>query len=213
MQSRYFPRVERVGFRPPFSPFVPRPTIPTGSDQIARDKRFERTPSAKITVIDDGLDFFRILFPSLSTSKSISLAHLSFFFLFSFFFFPFFIVRIGVRSTIVFATVKISRIFRAFLSPRKSMEQLAQRAAASLINPSTSSSMNVALMELTGGKNLITPMRGEMESVLTLSCHFMTRNFRYHARWTVQKSDFVCESESKRRIQQSSEKNRNIIRN
>lgn len=60
--------------------------------------------------------------------------------------------------------------------------------------------MNVALMELTGGKKsdyTSERMRTEMGDVLTqLSCHF-TVGISVNARWMVSKSDFVCKSESK----------------
>lgn len=176
-----------------FLPFCSAAQQYTGSDQIARDKRAlnEHDGIRPRSLLSTRFVFQNFIPIVVNFKKSISLAHLSFFF---FYRSNWCTTGSFRRSSII---VKISRIFsRVSLADGKSMEQLAQRAATSLINPSTSSSMNVALMELTGEKIWLHQrerMRTEMGGgdVLTqLSCHF-TVGISVNARWIVWKSDFV----------------------
>lgn len=157
-----------------------------------RQKSFERTRwnPPKIIIIDS-ICFSEFYSHRCQLQKVDFSRPLVFFFLLSFE-----LVYNRIVSTIVDHRENFSDLSRVSLADGKSMEQLAQRAATSLINPSTSSSMNVALMELTGEKIWLHQrerMRTEMGGgdVLTqLSCHF-TVGISVNARWMVWKSDFV----------------------
>lgn len=113
-----------------------------------RQKSFERTRwnLPKIIIIDSIC--FSEFYSHRCQLQKVDFSHpLVFFFLLSFE-----LVYNRIVSTIVDHRENFSDLSRVSLADGKSMEQLAQRAATSLINPSTSSSMNVALMELTGEK-------------------------------------------------------------